>query len=222
MIIRYATAGGATKTIEFDATLREVHTAAGTVTEHPVEKGSKVSDHFRPSQQRLSIEAVISNTPITPIGGKSGSVRAVNLEVKDTTIVGPGVRIPQRKTQGAQVLQFSQQFDRVKDVVAELRTLAKAGTLLEIVNGIVDYQDMVILNQVTPRASTDGSSVTVTIDAVHISFVETSTVKAPAPRKQNKVTKRGNKGAKEAADESKEKESVAHKAKDWIVKELGL
>jgi hypothetical protein len=223
MIIRYATAGGETKTIVFDATLREVHTAAGTVTEHAVEKGGKVSDHFRPSQKRVSIEAVISNTPIKPVGGKTGEVRAVNLDVKDSHVVAPGVRLPNRRSQGAQVLQFSQQFDRVKDVLAELNAIAEAGTLIEIVNGIVDYQDMVIVSLSAPREAASGSTITVTIDAVHIRFVETSTVDAPAPRKQNKRTKRGNKGTKEIKPEEKKKrESAFHAGKDWALGQIGL
>jgi hypothetical protein len=196
MIIRYATAGGETKTIVFDATLREVHTAAGTVTEHAVEKGGKVSDHFRPSQKRVSIEAVISNTPIKPVGGKTGEVRAVNLDVKDSHVVAPGVRLPNRRSQGAQVLQFSQQFD---------------------------YQDMVIVSLSAPREAASGSTITVTIDAVHIRFVETSTVDAPAPRKQNKRTKRGNKGTKEIKPEEKKKrESAFHAGKDWALGQIGL
>jgi hypothetical protein len=136
--------------------------------------------------------------------------------------VGPGVRLPNRRSQGAQVLQFSQQFDRVKDVIGELRTIAEAGTLLEVINdpkhksGLVDYQDMIIVNMTTPRESTSGSAINVTIDMVHIRFVKTSTVKAPAPRNQHKVKDRGNKGTKEVAEGSKEKESVAHKLKEKL------
>lgn len=213
MIIRY-TAGSAQKEIVFDATLREVHTASATVTEHAVETGSKIADHFRPASKRLSIEAVISNTPITPVGGKDGSVRAANLSVKDSQVVFPGVRIPRTRSQGAQVLQFSSEFNRVKEVVAELRDLAEKGTLLEILQGVVDYQDMVIVNLSVPRDAQDGklsgdgrgARVIVNFDAVHIRFVQTSTVDAPAPRKQNKVTSRGAKGTKEAKPDDRKEE----------------
>lgn len=77
-------AGNSLVSIQFDATVREMHTSAVTVTEHPVEKGANVSDHVRKELAHLTCEAMVSNHPIkvpgTNMQGVSGSVRALDLQ----------------------------------------------------------------------------------------------------------------------------------------------
>lgn len=55
---------GQTYSIAVDATLRQQHSAPSTVTDHPVETGSNISDHIRPEPDTLTLEGIISNTPI--------------------------------------------------------------------------------------------------------------------------------------------------------------
>lgn len=62
--IHYQDASGADIAIAFDATVRERHSLSALITEHAVENGSNISDHMRPDNDRLSLEIVISNTPI--------------------------------------------------------------------------------------------------------------------------------------------------------------
>jgi hypothetical protein len=50
--------------IEFEATIREVHTSRVQVTDHPVEDGSSVTDHSRLLPKRLQLDIVISDHPI--------------------------------------------------------------------------------------------------------------------------------------------------------------
>jgi hypothetical protein len=49
-----------------DATLREVHTAESEVTENPVEKGAAVSDHSRPKPVRITIDGLVTASPLQP------------------------------------------------------------------------------------------------------------------------------------------------------------
>jgi len=56
---------GLLSVVNFDAMLSEVHNDSATVTEHPVESGAKVSDHVAPNQPKLSVEAFVTNTPIS-------------------------------------------------------------------------------------------------------------------------------------------------------------
>jgi hypothetical protein len=51
-------------TLTFDVTLRETHTWESSVTEHPVEAGANVSDHVRPSLDKLSMDVEFTETPI--------------------------------------------------------------------------------------------------------------------------------------------------------------
>jgi hypothetical protein len=65
-VLMFALDDGTTKTIEMDATVTESHQATSTVTRHPVEQGSDISDHTRPEPDRLTLDCIISNRPITP------------------------------------------------------------------------------------------------------------------------------------------------------------
>lgn len=51
--------------ITLDASVREVHELNGIVTEHPVEEGIDVTDHYRVEPRTLIIEGKISNTPLS-------------------------------------------------------------------------------------------------------------------------------------------------------------
>lgn len=50
--------------IEFDATLSETHSSKSEKTSHPVEAGVAISDHVRPSEDRVTLEVIVTNTPL--------------------------------------------------------------------------------------------------------------------------------------------------------------
>jgi hypothetical protein len=47
-----------------DASIKEEHIAEVEVTDHPVEQGAAVTDHARPKPEEVTIEGVVSNTPL--------------------------------------------------------------------------------------------------------------------------------------------------------------
>lgn len=51
--------------LEVDASITETHTSTNTLTKHPVEEGSPISDHSRPEPDGLVMECLISETPLT-------------------------------------------------------------------------------------------------------------------------------------------------------------
>lgn len=50
--------------VEFDATLSESHTAGNEITKHPVEVGSDITDHIRRQPEKLTLQGIVSNTPL--------------------------------------------------------------------------------------------------------------------------------------------------------------
>lgn len=48
--------------ISFDATLTEQHTRDAEATEYPIESGALITDHVRTKPDRLTMDAIISNT----------------------------------------------------------------------------------------------------------------------------------------------------------------
>lgn len=51
-------------TLEIDVVLSESHSADADATDHPVEQGVNITDHVRVKPETLTIEGLISNTPI--------------------------------------------------------------------------------------------------------------------------------------------------------------
>lgn len=46
------------------ASISESHNLEAEITEHPIESGSDITDHYRPSPKTIQIEALVTNTPI--------------------------------------------------------------------------------------------------------------------------------------------------------------
>jgi hypothetical protein len=49
----------------FDATLKESHKGKNTITRQPVEQGVDITDNVRPEPDELSLDAIITNAPLT-------------------------------------------------------------------------------------------------------------------------------------------------------------
>jgi hypothetical protein len=82
---------GQTFNIAIDASIEETHESPTTITDHAVESGANISDHMRPDADRLTIEGIISNTPIVLPKDHVDGAREVDVQVEG---VAPGVRIP--------------------------------------------------------------------------------------------------------------------------------
>lgn len=79
--------------LELDASLSETHASDVDVTEHPVEQGANISDHARKLPHKLTLEGIVTNTPIG-VGAVPGNQRAetayrqlLELEGKLITVV---------------------------------------------------------------------------------------------------------------------------------------
>lgn len=103
--------------VTVDATLRETHSAAAEVTEHPVEAGADISDHVRPKPVEVRIEGVITDTPL--IGPLEGAMRAI-----------PGLGLGAATLQTAQNLLSKATVARgAFDTLRKLRDLGEPVTL---------------------------------------------------------------------------------------------
>jgi hypothetical protein len=226
VIITY-TKDGAVVDIEFDAVVRVVPTTAAAVTAHPVERGVAVNDHVRPEPLRLSVEAWVTNTPLkvptTQMRGVQGSVRSEGMNVPVTQLVGLGVRVPSQVTVPVEALRFDGEFDRVRDVYQELRTIQEAGQAVSIQHmkqgGLEDYEDMVIVSLSAPRDAQSGSAVAFTFDAQKVRIVDTRRVKVDAPAKQKK--KKGEQGKKKVGDDQPKKRDLLGQALERAQSFLG-
>lgn len=160
---------GQEQTLTFDATVRDAHVSAALVTEHPVERASNISDHVRSELDRVSLEVVVSDTPIVAPtdhnDGVTGSTQGV--------VAGDAK---------AQVLVFTGGMNRARSVYEELLELMGAGTRVNLFTSLREYEGMV-LKLVSPvRQADSGSSLVATIELVQFNVVDSQIVAAPEPR----------------------------------------
>lgn len=198
------------QTIVLDASVNEMHTTAAEVTDHQVEKQPNVVDYIRPLPRKIQIEGVVTNTPI---GGPPDPNRGVTATQGSQSITVGG------KTVSAQVLKFSDQFDRVRDVYGDLVDAALGGALFTIDTTLASYENFAITNFAVPRNAQSGSSIQFQLELMEVRIVESKETQALAPSKKKATKKRGDKPTKEETDAKKR--SILRSGVDAIIGAYG-
>lgn len=172
--------------LEFDCTTKELHGATASVAEHNVEDGSPIADHKRADPDVISLEVMVTNTPIRVPGGSGfGETNA------------PSGSFRASPNSDGIVLQFDREFDRVSDVLKVLRRLTKAPVLVTVETSVETYENMTLINVSAPREGMDAIKFSIDLKALRI--VETSLVDAPEPR-EPRGSSASNSGNQEGED----------------------
>jgi hypothetical protein len=204
VLLSYEMPDGTSGMVQVDASVSEQHTITAQVTEHPVENGPDVADHIRPLPRRVVLSGIVTNTPIytpaTQVRGATGSfagqfsVQVGNKSIKYTA------------------LQFSDEFDRVRDVYGELVTAALGGALFEVTTTLAQYENMAITNFDVPRGAGTGNALQFQIQFQEVRLVDTQQVTALPPSKKIAPKHVGAKPTKDATEDQKTVgQSAAHK-----------
>lgn len=124
-------------TLVLDASVKEEHVCEVEVTDHPVEQGSAISDHARSKPEEITIEGVISNTPLSHLQTR----RAVTSEgfAWTTSAAASAVRGVPGNAEAAEVT---------------LRNLR--GKLVTVVTALRTYDNMALVSLKIPRDQTTG------------------------------------------------------------------
>ena len=179
-------------TLQFDAVSSEVHEGSSVLSEHAVGEGSPITSHKRANPKRLTIEAVVTNTPLglpPPSGYGAGSPITQRLAGSNDNAIG-----------GA-VLVYSATFDRMGDVEATLDRLRLEATNVTISTRIRTYENMQIVAVSIPRKPDDGDSLTLTIECQQVRIARSRTVASPIPREPRGAPER-DRGGQEGEDSS--------------------
>lgn len=77
--------GASTITLELDANVSEGFQGDVAITEHPVETGANITDHARLNSEKVTIEGIISNTPLDgdPEAGRAEGAFGDLIELKN-------------------------------------------------------------------------------------------------------------------------------------------
>lgn len=171
---------GALQRLDFDASVRESYEASGEATEHAVERGASISDHVKPNADTLTLEAIVTNGPIVAPSHQADGA---------TASVGPRTITVGNQRVTVNVVQFSTQFDRVRNVDRLLRTLKEAGQLLTVYTGLRAIEDVVIERVAVERTSETGQSLHLTLGLKRLRIA--STQRVAAPRRARRRQQRG-------------------------------
>lgn len=195
--------------LAFDAVTSETHETGSTLTEHAVESGAPISDHKRPNQRKIMIEATVTNTPIgtPPLSG-----------------FGPSpVDFSERKseTAGATVRVFSARFDRMSDALDTLDMLATNAITVTISTRVRTYEACQIVAVSAPRSPEDGDSIRFTVEARQVRIAEALRVDVPRPR-EPRGQDRASAGTQATAEADAVPESVLAQGLDGVREYLGL
>jgi hypothetical protein len=145
----YETAYYMIDTIAVDAILSEVHLLAGEGTDHPIEDGSNISDHYRPAPRALQLEGVITDTPIRMPGSHTNGaqLKQQTFEIPNELFgmqLGPiPISIKGAPGQGS-VTGFSTAMERVRSTWEEFEAIVEQRRIITIVTSLRTYDNMTL------------------------------------------------------------------------------
>ena len=189
--------GGELAAVQVDAAVRESHVSSAHATDLAVERGANVTDHVRPQPFQLTVEGIVTNAPIdqpsTQMDGATGAMTQVSIDVpraeelraNRNEVAGGRAGLGREAGPGtiaANVWMWSSQFDRVRTVNEVITNLMSTGTLVKIVTGLREYEDMVIENFEVVRSAQVGEALAFTLSAKQVRIVDSETVSLPEPR----------------------------------------
>lgn len=176
--------------LELDAVVAETHQTDVEVTEHPVEVGANVSDHARLKAGTLTIEGIVSNTPLNRTQARrvvaASGVRFESTSTGDAPAGAPGY------AEGAYAKLLAVIYDR---------------QLVTIVTQIRTYKKMIMTSLTVPRNAQTGDAVRFSasfkeVRLAEVRLQEIIVKKEPKARKKVNVGKQVAKPADTATKDS--------------------
>lgn len=185
----------------FDVETRISHKGASELTTDAVESGEPISSHKRAIPETISIEALVSDTPIgnpPPSGYQSGAAPVGNPTAID----------------GATVMVYTAAFDRIADVTNTLRRLRLEATPVTITTRVRTYTDMQIVAVDETEDVETGDAVLITVDAQKVRVVVTRDTDLPVPR-EPRGSATTDRGAQEGTDETDRRSTLRRAEEDY-------
>lgn len=174
--------------LEVDCVVTATHVGEVEVTDHPVEEGADVSDHVRPLPERLTIDGIISNTPLNKTVKRTLNVQGVVLE-----------------TEGESALAGEPGY--AESAYETLRSIKDAGKLISVATPLRVYDDMVLQSLTVPKNNTTGEALRFTAQLKRVRIVASKLTSATVTKdaKGKGKASGGKKVPKQAPDDLKKK-----------------
>jgi hypothetical protein len=165
-----------------DAAISEDHTFDSDVTDHPVETGSEITDNIQPKPIQVTLDCLVSDTPIGPIAEARGDI----------------------DTNGQLILRPSSDAYALMIGIRDKREPVTIATSLQV------FENMALVSLSVPRNAQNGESLRFKAVFKQIKYITNlrTTVPVAVPRCMTKE-QIGNKSAKENKDVKAKKRTAA-------------
>lgn len=173
-----------------DAFIKESHTLSAEITEHPIANGSVMADHIITKPFSLSIDGIISNTPMSLIG---------------LTVYDSAVNVWQ-----------GQSHDKILKTFELIENLFAKRTPISIATSLKTYQNMVLEHLTLERGGgfyNDVLHFNCTAKQIEIAYQER--IKIPEP-KVNRAKAKEKKGLQETKPVAPETANVISKDQSFL------
>lgn len=230
MTTRLTYQSGSEKTVPYDVCVSERFENVTVVTEHPVERGSNITDHLREENARVSLEVFVSNHPHTD-SVKRGKFQNLDIEIPEYR--PPLLPTPGSLTRNAVAavgdllsggapkpvtLQFPEEFNRVQELEKLLSELRAKGQLFRVISHAVEVDGLILERVTLHKDGSTGDGANFSLDLRRIRIVETKQVGLPVPQDLRAVSAvaAGAKAVQAASDLVGKKQSLLRKALDGL------
>lgn len=174
--------GEAIELIKVDATRAEEHGMTSKATQHEIEDGSVISDHVIKKGRTLTVEGIVSDTPINLLtsapGNIGGLVGNLTTGTKRGVITGATSKI------GSSLISKGVGKPS-KDAMDLFDYIYEQKIPIEIITGLKTYSNMIMESLSIPRRVQNVNSLDFTASFRELSIVESEVVDIPAAVTEN-------------------------------------
>ncbi len=181
------------RSLSFDCVVSENHEGTADLSEHAVEQGSPISDHKKVNQRTVSIEALMTMTPLVAPEGVDGEVRENDAK--------------------ANVLVFGSDFNRLQEAFDTLDELRASDTPITVSTKFRVYDALQLVRVQSPRETGDGDSLRFSLDFKAVRIAVSRTTDTPQSREPRGRGRQG-RGDQEPEEASQRNQSALAAIRD--------
>jgi hypothetical protein len=185
--------------VVLDTAVTEHHGVSVEVTKHPVEDGASVSDHRRVQPRSVTIEGVISNTPIP-----EPSAPKITQSFRNQFFTSQSTYDPKRAS----------------NAYLDLLALANSNDLVTLITTMETYKNMTLTQLDVPRDAKTGEAVKFTASFLEIRIVNNAQVQVSKTLRGQKLIDKHKKTSPDAS-QPQVKKSVAASFIDFVQSKWG-
>lgn len=171
--------------IEVDASIKENHTRALTISDTEIEDGSKISDHTNRQPERVDLDIEFSEIPVDELPSAIGVAQGAAFSQIRQAIGGlGGIAVSEARGYMSNAI-LKQRANRLKNHVEHIERYMNDSVLLFLRTDVKDYEFMIIESATIPRSVEMGNSLILRLSMRTMKIVSSETVLIPEVRTKN-------------------------------------